>query len=456
MITGIKTQNFNTFYAQNRKLYHEDYSQLFDSLTEHDIKYDSDTLWCEITPIILSAAERVKIISASEAVLAAAERFTDIVINSPEWQSRYDWSEEFWKLVKVDPGYTHSIPCSRFDSFLNGTELTFIELNTDGCSGMTNADTFHSLYYQALASRSELKLNDYTHDRAVPQVLSTLLSCYSEFRQNTHSRLPEKPVIGILDWAGESTNWEFTAFERYCKDAGYEACVVTPEQAQYRDDALYFDDKQVHVIYRRLLGEDYADNLALLQPVSDAYSDHAVCMVGPLRSQVAFSKKLFAFLHEPEVRGQLPRELADAVTAHVPWTRELRQMETEFNGKRIDLLSFIKEYKNHFVIKPCISKCGYGIYQGKYTDQAEWQEAVEAGMMKDYIVQEFVTIPEAVYPRMTPERENEKRYIHLGEYVFGGEFCGILGRTCADPLLNLRHGERLLAVLYGRSTETAE
>jgi hypothetical protein len=262
--------------------------------------------------------------------------------------------------------------------------------------------------------------------------------------------MPEKPVIGILDWAGESTNWEFTAFARYCTESGYEAYVVTPQQAHYRDGTLWFEDRQVHLIYRRLLGEEYVENLPLLQPVSDAYSDHAVCMVGPLRSQIAFSKKLFAFLHEPEILGQLPRNLADAVSAHVPWTRELRYMETEFNGEGIDLIPFIKAHKDHFVIKPCISKCGYGIFQGKYTEQDEWDKAVSAGLMQDYIVQEFVTIPEAVYPRMTPETENEKRYIHLGEYVFGGKFCGILGRTCADPLLNLRHGERLLAVLYER------
>jgi glutathionylspermidine synthase len=448
METGTQIEHFNNYYEKNREEYLEDYHQLFGLLETNDIKYGTQTLWCELAPVILSCAERAMIQAASEAVIQAAECFTNIVVDTPGWQKHYDWPDEFWQLVRADPGYSHNIPCARFDSFLNGNDLTFIELNTDGCSGMTNADTFHKLYFDTIESKQPLHLREYTYDRVVPNVLDSLLNCYSEFRENTGNALPEKPVIGILDWADEQTNWEFNAFARFCEQQGYRAYVVSPGQADYRNGTLFFDDIQIHLVYRRLLGDDYAGNLETLKPVSTAFLDKAVCMVGTPRSQIAFSKKLFAFLHDPGILKQLPEETAGAVTEHVPWTRELLDQETEFRGESIDLIPFIKEHKEHFVIKPCVSKCGYGIYQGIYTQQDEWCRAVDEAISSEYIAQEFVTIPTADYPRYTPGKEYEKRYIHLGEYVFGAKFSGILGRTCADPLLNLRHGERLLAVLY--------
>ena len=81
-------------------------------------------------------------------------------------------------------------------------------------------------------------------------------------------------------------------------------------------------------------------------------------------------------------------------------------------------------------------------------EQNEWDESVETALNKDYIVQEFINLPTEFFPRILPDKKNELRYIHLGGYSFGGKFSGILGRTCANPLLTVIHGERLLPVLY--------
>ena len=78
----------------------------------------------------------------------------------------------------------------------------------------------------------------------------------------------------------------------------------------------------------------------------------------------------------------------------------------------------------------------------------EWNVAVNQAIENDYIVQEFIDLPKEFFPRFLPEKENELRYIHLGAYCFGGEFSGLLGRTCANPLLTVVHGERLLPTLF--------
>jgi hypothetical protein len=314
---------------------------------------------------------------------------------------------------------------------------------------MTNADMLNELHLRVFGARSDYGLDGVWFDRAVPQVLDTLCDCYSRFReQHPASALPTEPVIGILDLPGEATSWEFEAIVRACAARGLQARIVTPAQAQFDGRVLRFGDTPVHVIYRRLLGSDYQAQLAQLAPISAAFLARRVCMVGAPRSQIAFNKKLFAYLHEPTVLERLPDAAAAAVQRHVPWTRALQPMRTSFHGERIDLLPFVRANPARFVIKPCVSKLGLGITQGPYVEQHEWERALQQAADADYIVQEFITMPAAQYPPYDDPTADETRYVHLGEYVFGGRFCGVLGRTCRSPLLSLATGERLLPVYY--------
>ena len=170
-------------------------------------------------------------------------------------------------------------------------------------------------------------------------------------------------------------------------------------------------------------------------------------MVGAPRSQFPFSKKFFAFLQDVEIQKNFDKEICAAINKFIPWTRIFQNDETQFNGERISLINFVRENREFFVLKPCESKCGYGIFQGKFMTLNEWDNSIQTALNKDYIVQEFINLPTEKFPRLLPDKENELRYIHLGGYSFGGKFSGILGRTCANPLLTIIHGERLLPVL---------
>ena len=449
MVTGIAVENMYSFYRQNQEAYHEDYARLRQLLESNDVKYGNYTLSCEVMPTIITRTEYDEIIRASELVITAAEKFTDMVVASTIWQEQFSWEQDFMKLVLADPGYSYNIPCARFDSFLRDGILTFVELNTDGCSGMTNVDIFGTAYRQVLSHRGFNILETSVWDSVVPRVFSTLLNCYAEFRERySEAKLPEEPTIGILDWKDESTHWEFTAFASYCRKQGINAHLISPDTLRYSAGTLYHNDIPIHLLYRRMLGIDYAENMQKLEPVSHAFMDRKVCMVGSPRSQIAFSKKLFAYLLEPAVLAELPVECAEAVCRYVPWTRELKGMTTEFKNEKIELLPFIIRNKEAFVIKPCVSKCGAGIYQGRYTEKEEWEAAVTRGISMDYIVQEFIELPTAEFPRFTVKKATETRYVHIGEYVFGGKFSGFLGRTCGHPLMNLRHGERLLGIMH--------
>ena len=450
MIIGNKNINFFDFYKSNIQSFQKDQRELSALLEARDVKYGPWTLSFEMAPAILDNSEADLIKSAVEKTVKAAEILTDVIVESPEkWRDFFPWNNDFFNLALVHPGYSFNVPCSRFDIFYNSGDLKFVELNTDGCSGMTNADLFHKSYMEVISKRRELNLSKYKPIFVVPYLLNTLLNCYKEFIANfPESKLPKIPTIAILDLAGEETHWEFSAVKNYLSKMGFDAIIVNPEQADFQNGKLSFDGKNVHLIYRRLLGTDYAENMKLLSPITNAFLERKVCMVGAPRSQFPFSKKFFAFLQEDDIQEKFDDDVRYAVNKFIPWTRIFRESETFFKSKKVNLVDFVRKNKNFFVLKPCESKCGYGISQGKFVSQKVWNTAINSALENDYIVQEFIDLPTEYFPRFLPESESELRHIHLGGYSFGGKFSGILGRTCANPLLTVIHGERLLPVLF--------
>jgi len=437
------------FYKNNPQAFHKDQRELSALMGKNDVKYGAWTLSFEMAPVILDNSDSHLIKSAVEKTVRGAELLTNIIVKSPEkWRDHFDWNDDFFELALADPGYSFNIPCSRFDVFYNNGSLKFVELNTDGCSGMTNADLFHKCYLEIIQKHPSINLENFQPVYVVPHLVDTLLLCYEEFISNfPGSNLPKQPVIGILDSAGEDTSWEFKAVANFLNEKGLEAKIITPEQSEFNGKTLSFNGTEIHLIYRRLLGTDYAGMMERLAPVTAAFKERKVCMVGAPRSQFPFSKKFFAFLQDREIQESFDEEICSAINKFIPWTRIFRENSTMFNGGKINLINFVRENRELFVLKPCESKCGHGIFQGKFMDKNDWNTAIETAMNQDYIVQEFIDLPTEYFPRFQPEKENELRYIHLGGYSFGGKFSGILGRTCANPLLTVIHGERLLPVL---------
>ena len=448
MKPGIHATEFMRFYGAHSSYFAHDRHELSLRLEQRKVRYGKRPVSFEMAPILLAPDEHTRLATASEAILRAAECFSRLVVRTPEWHAAFPWTEAFLNVALHPPGYSYDIPCARLDAFLIGDRIVFLELNTDGSSYMAYADVFHEEYRNLMAQRPETGLADLAYDVVMPGVLETLRGCYAEFRAaHPGAGLPAQPVVGIMDWPGEPTAWEFTTLARQFRLQGVETHVVSPDRATFDGRVLSFDGRAVHLIYRRLLGVDYAARMDALEPVTTAFMRRAVCMVGAPRSQIAFSKKLFAFLRDPRVQAVLPDDCIAAVNAHIPWTWVLAPGPATVHDTRVDLVPFVRAQRDQFVLKPCESKLGAGIHVGKFMDQAAWDVALDAALREDYVVQEFVPLASAPFPRFAPTREPEKRYLHLGAYVFGGTFRGLLGRTCAHAVLNARHGERLTAVL---------
>ena len=425
MKTGTDIQPLNDFYAHDLERFNFDKKELHALLRQRSIKYGEYLLHGEMAPMILEKKELKRFQSDAELVLKASELFSQEALKNEKWLADCLPDRFMRELVKVDPGYDQFIPCARFDSFPCAKGPVMIELNTDGCSGMSNLDTFHSLYLDLIASSPFFPKGRFTTEKILPHLLDTLLKCYASFRKRFPKKgqaWPAKPTIAIVDWQTEETSWEFYACQEFFGSRGLRAIVADPRELKCDGDSVSVAGQTIHLVYRRLLGEDWGKNRKALSVLTNAYKEHKVCVVGSPRSQIAFSKKLFAYLRNEDMLKKYTPAIRAAVERTVPWTVPLRE------GKA-------------------------GILQGCHTAENVWKKGVKAALGDDFIIQEFIPLVTAHFPVHGKVREEEKRYLHSGIYVFGGKFSGFFGRTCKDPLLTLRHGERMLAILWKNSAK---
>src|SRR5262249_55672832 len=125
-----------------------------------------------------------------------------------------------------------------------------------------------------------------------------------------------------------------------------------------------------------------------------------------------------------------------------PWTRKLRDEKTEYHDAAIDLVPFVAAHRERFVLKPNGEYGGKGVVLGWESDEASWNQSLQAALSGSYVVQERVALGSEMYPAMVEGRLSfDERYFDLDPYVWDGENiegCGV--RLSKLALLNVSAG----------------
>ncbi len=132
---------------------------------------------------------------------------------------------------------------------------------------------------------------------------------------------------------------------------------------------------------------------------------------------------------------------------HFPWTHAVEDVECDYHDERGNLLDIARNHRNELVLKPSDLYGGKGVFFGIEENPEQWEQLVRNELNKDYILQEFITIPSMPIGVWNKEMRMETRLIHLGEYVFGGKFCGFFCRAADRPILNTVSRELLVPCL---------
>lgn len=385
-----------------------------------------------------------------------------------------DWEEE---VIHDDPGFRDPSPSARMDSFFLPAD-SFSPLPLGGGVMRQGADAVP----QSDASAHEgvmgdiVQLTEYNAEipagQGYTEVLSDVfygLPIMGEFQKQYEVRpLPTRnqmlhalldsyrqwggtarPQIAILDWREVPTYSEFILFQDYFVSQGYTARIVDPRECEYRNGKLYARDAtgqsfEINLIYKRVLISELVERgeLGLNHPVVRAVREHAACMVNSFRCKILHKKASYALLTDERNEHLYSKQELQAIHKYVPWTRLLEERKTTHNDSTIDLLPFLAQNKDQFVLKPNDEYGGKGVILGWNVSQSEWESTLQERLSEPTIAQQRVVLPSEPYPSIVDGNvQIYDRMLDTDPYIwYGGYMSGSLCRLSTAALLNVTAG----------------
>ena len=382
-------------------------------------------------PYVLSLPQWTYIARVMEGLSGLIEKAIDLFLTQREVRSLYRLEPGHGALIEKDPGYSANAPLSRWDSFFGEGGLKFTEVNTDGAAWMEPPEVLAELYASSPFLEPLLETRILWRPQIKEAVLAGLLRAYREFGGGK-----ARPNIAIVDWEGVKTGEEFVAFQELFERKGHKTYIADPRALDYDGRRLTFRGSEVDLVYRRVVGVEFARRLDEVKALSRAYLDGNICLVGPFRSDVGWIKTVFVLLSDPRFSGYFTEEERRLIGEHIPWTSPLTEAFREYQGKRIDLLPFVADHKDLFVIKPAAGYGGLGVRIGMEETEEDWRANLSGCADENYLVQEYIEPPLMDCCLFDDAPSMRPLQIHLGQFVFGGRLSGLLCRALESGVID--------------------
>lgn len=418
----------------------ESWDQLQDQAKRRGLYFGTRDVTTVLRPRLITTEQYHFLQNAVASVMPAFRKAYEAALENDEIRAQLhlnDWEET---MVREPFGFREPSPSSRMDSFylpewgvVQLTEFNaeipagqgYTDVLTDVFAGMRILGEFQKEYeVRPLPTRS--------------QMLHALLDSYRQWGGR------ERPRIAILDWAQVPTFSEFVLFREYFQAQGYDAQIVDPRACEYQNGKLTADGFDINLIYKRVLISELVErgDLGLEHPVIRAVRDNAVCMVNPFACKILHKKASFAVLTDERNEFLFNTDDLLAIANCIPWTRVLEERITIYNGEKVDLLPFLAQHKDDFVVKPNDEYGGKGVVLGWTVSQSEWESVLQERLHEPTIVQKKVVVPAEPYPSFVDGKvEIYDRMIDTDPYIWYGEYMsGALCRLSTAALLNVTAG----------------
>lgn len=413
--------------------------QLDDQLRRRGLFFGDRALCSVMRPRFLLPESYRALQYRTQGLVHAFDTAFAAAIADPAFRAQFglsDWEEE---LVRTDPGFREPSPVSRVDAFLTPDEDLYqvIEYNAETPAGQAYGDALSDSFFGTAAIGAFLRRYDVRPLPARPALLHALLDAYQQFAGRS-----ERPRIAILDWGEVPTYSEFVLFDRFFAEQGLQCVIADPRHVEYRGGKLYAGDFHINLIYKRVLISELVERGGLDHPVVRAVRDGAVCMVNPFRCKVLHKKASLAVLSDERNAHLFTREQCELIERHVPWTRRVEERHTVCGGREVDLIPFVAEHRDRFVLKPNDEYGGEGVVLGWTVDSSTWEAALKTALAEPSVVQERVSIPTEPYPSLIDgELRVIDRMLDTDPFVLGGGCVdGCLSRLSTAALLNVTAG----------------
>ena len=392
-----------------------------------------------LRPFFLTADDEARVKTVAETLWLLGERVARAALDRPELFADLALSDDEIRLVRIDPGYGTASTAGRADAFILPDSLQFAEYNAESPAGPAYSEGLAALFAELPLMRRFRDQYDARLYQPVRALLDALVGSYREWG----GRAPA-PQIAIVDWREVPTYSEFELLRDAFVQAGVPTVVCDPRDLECSPSGLHANGTHIDLVYRRVLINDIlareGDCRALLQ----AYGARAVCVANTLRCKIPHKKAFFAVLTGDRYADLFSDAERALMRRHVPWTALVEETRVTREGRSVDLLPYLREHRDRFVIKPNDEYGGTGVTLGWETSEADWDRALARALAeraRGWVAQEKIAVRRELFPICDGDGVAMRdMLVDFAPYVFRGRLAGFLTRLSATGLANVTSG----------------
>ena len=398
-----------------------------------------------LRPFFLSPEDEERVREVSETIAALAERIASKALEDEALFAQFHLRPEEEKLVRLPTGYGPASTASRLDAFLLPESLKFAEYNGESPAGAGYTEKLAEIFGELPPMRD---LEKYFEVHSYPlsaKLLDALITTYIDWGGKT-----QRPQMAIVDWKGVPTWSEFEILKERFEKLRVPVVIVDPSELDFDGKFLSAQGKKIDLVYRRVLINDIVAKPKECEALVRAYAAGAACVANNFRCKIAHVKAFFAVLTDSKNAALFSPEEREVIQRHVPWTRVVEDVKTDYDGEHIELLEYIREHRKNLVLKPSDEYGGTGVTLGWEIDDKKWEQAIEQALAagnKDnaqgcWIVQERIPIRRGSFPQIGTgaKVEFKNMLVDFAPYLFRGKLAGFLTRLSATGLANVTSG----------------
>ena len=410
---------------------------LAEATERESLSFGGRAICTVLRPYFITAEQYEYVRRAPTLVMIALAALGRRLLGDSRLRGELDLDAREEEIIQVETGYGSADVSARLDGFLSEQgDFNFVEYNAESPGGLGYGNALGDAFRGMPIMREFSRRYEAQAFPVRTFVFDALVAAYHRWGGKG------LPNIAIIDWRGVSTASEFLLMKAEFESHGCRVKIADPGELDYRGGRLFIEEFAVDVVYKRVVTAELLAKHGARHPLVDAVRDRAVCMANGFAVQMLYKKAIFALLSDPAVSSSFGPEMASLLARHIPWTRKVREMKTDYKGQSIDLIPFISENRERLVLKPNSEYGGKGVVLGWECDSDAWQKALADGLNNSYVVQERVPLGREVYPSMIDgELRFDERYLDLDPYVWDGERvegCGV--RLSKLALLNVSAG----------------
>jgi uncharacterized circularly permuted ATP-grasp superfamily protein len=430
-------EHYHNLIARDLGAADEQLALLYQLQQEHRTTFGGRPLSHSLRPAFLSEEQYTRmqdvVYLIRQAILQIAGTFFNDRANLMDLQLT-EWEME---MASIPTNVIRFSATARLDAFMTANSFKFVEVNGESPAGAAYSHHLANIYRQLPVFREFEKSFPVRFVSPLEHLVDGLVRIYHE----EFDGLEERPSFAIVDFLDVPTYNEFVLIKEYLERFGYPCEIIDPRNLECKDGWIYANGRKIDILYRRLLMNEFHDIIDECGAYLDGYKAQKTCYLNSFRSKLVHKKSIFAYLTDSRYTRILNTLQLQAIREHIPWTRVMRAQQTNYQGKVVDLVDFVRTNRQMFVLKPNDEYGGKGVVLGFESSESEWDDGVAMALHHGYVVQEVVDIHREPFMMKTAGGWAEvPTVLDLDPYINGPLMGGCLTRTSTSNLANVTAG----------------